>query len=194
MEALQRLLSPDYRLERVLGAGGSATVFLAEDRKHDRRVAIKVLHDELAESIGAERFIREIRVAARLTHPNIIPLLDSGNADGSMYYVMPFIEGESLRARLDRGERLPLGEALSLIGEVAEALEYAHAAGIIHRDIKPENILLLRGHAIVADFGIARALKHASRTTTLHGSTTSGIVLGTPAYMSPEQAAGEKEI
>jgi serine/threonine-protein kinase len=194
MEALQRLLAPDYRLERVLGAGGSATVFLAEDLKHDRRVAIKVLHDELAESVGAERFIREIRVAARLTHPNIIPLLDSGNADGSMYYVMPFIEGESLRARLDRGERIPLHEAIALTTEVADALEYAHAAGIIHRDIKPENILLLRGHAIVADFGIARALKHASRTTTLHGSTTGGIVLGTPAYMSPEQAAGEHEL
>jgi serine/threonine-protein kinase len=194
MDPLDRVLAPDYRLERVLGTGGSATVFLAEDLKHDRRVAIKVLHDELAESIGGERFIREIRVAARLTHPNIIPLLDSGNADGSMYYVMPFIEGESLRSRLDRGERPSLAEALALTAEVADALEYAHAAGIVHRDIKPENILLLRGHAIVADFGIARALKHASRTTTLHGSTTSGIVLGTPAYMSPEQAAGEKEI
>ena len=191
MESLQRALAPDYRLERVLGTGGSATVFLAEDRKHDRHVAIKVLHQELSATVGADRFIREIRVAARLTHPHIVPLLDSGSVDGAPYYVMPFIEGESLRARLDRGERVPLDEAVALVTEVADALEYAHAAGIIHRDIKPENILLLRGHAVVADFGIARALTRAAGAA--NGSTTTGgMVLGTPAYMSPEQAVGEE--
>jgi serine/threonine-protein kinase len=193
MEFLQHALAPDYRLERVLGTGGSATVFLAEDRKHDRQVAIKVLHQELSATVGAERFVREIRVAARLTHPHIVPLLDSGSVDGAPYYVMPFIDGESLRARLDRGERVPLDEAIALITEVADALEYAHAAGIVHRDIKPENILLLRGHAVVADFGIARALRRA--TELANGtSTTGGMVLGTPAYMSPEQAVGETEI
>src|SRR5689334_18010313 len=185
METLRTALVSDYRLERILGTGGSATVYLAHDLKHDRQVAIKVLHHELSETVGADRFIREIRFAARLTHPNIVPLLDSGRADNAPYYVMPFIDGEALRVRLERGERVPLDEAIALLTEVADALEYAHAAGIVHRDIKPENILLLRGHAIVADFGIARALKHASRTTTLHGSTTGGIVLGTPAYMSP---------
>jgi len=193
MESPQLSLAPDYRLERVLGSGGSATVYLAADLKHDRQVAIKVLHHELSSTVGAERFIREIRVAARLTHPNIVPLLDSGSSEGCSYYVMPFIDGESLRARLDRGERLPLSEAIALVTEVADALEYAHAAGIVHRDIKPENILLLHGHAMVADFGIARALKRA--TDSASGSTTTaGLVLGTPAYMSPEQAVGEGEI
>jgi serine/threonine-protein kinase len=193
MDSVQQSLAPDYRIERILGAGGSATVFLAEDVKHDRQVAIKVLHQELAATVGAERFIREIRVAARLTHPNIVPLLDSGNTGDAPYYVMPFIDGESLRARLDRGERFSMDEAIALITEVADALEYAHAAGIIHRDIKPENILLLRGHAVVADFGIARALRQASEAH--NGTTTTGgMVLGTPAYMSPEQAVGETEI
>ena len=193
MESVQQSLAPDYRLERILGAGGSATVFLAADLRHDRQVAIKVLHHELAATVGAERFVREIRVAARLTHPNIVPLLDSGKTGDAPYYVMPFIEGESLRARLDRGERLSLDEAIALVTEIADALEYAHAAGIVHRDIKPENILLLRGHAVVADFGIARALRQASEVS--HGTTTTGgMVLGTPAYMSPEQAVGETEI
>ena len=193
MESLRRALAPDYRLGKVLGTGGSATVFLAEDLKHDRKVAIKVLHEELAATVGADRFIREIRVAARLTHPNIVPLLDSGRADEAPYYVMPFIDGESLRARLDRGERVPLDEAITLVTEVADALEYAHAAGIVHRDIKPENILVLGGHAVVADFGIARALTRATETTA-EMTTTGGMVLGTPAYMSPEQAVGETEI
>jgi len=192
MDDLRRALEPDYRLERVLGTGGSATVYLAEDLKHDRQVAIKVLHQELSTTVGAERFVREIRVAARLTHPNIVPLLDSGSSGTAPYYVMPFIDGESLRARLDRGQRVPLEEAVALVTEVADALEYAHAAGIVHRDIKPENILLLRGHAVVADFGIARALKQAAKTDEI--STTSGMVLGTPAYMSPEQAVGETEL
>jgi eukaryotic-like serine/threonine-protein kinase len=194
MESLQRALAPDYRLERVLGTGGSATVFLAEDVKHARRVAIKVMHHELATTVGADRFIREIRVAARLTHPNIVPLLDSGSAAAAPYYVMPFIDGESLRARLDRGERVPLDEAIALVTEIADALEYAHAAGIVHRDIKPENILVLHGHAVVADFGIARALTRATEPTMNSMTTTGGVVLGTPAYMSPEQAVGETEI
>jgi len=193
METLRTALAPDYRLERVLGTGGSATVYLARDLKHDRQVAIKVLHHELSETVGADRFIREIRFAARLTHPNIVPLLDSGRADDAPYYVMPFIDGEALRVRLERGERVPLDEAIALLTEVADALEYAHAAGIVHRDIKPENILLLHGHALVADFGIARALTRA--TDAEPGmSTTHGMAVGTPAYMSPEQAVGEGEI
>ena len=193
MESLRPSLAPDYHLERVLGSGGSATVYLAADVKHDRRVAIKVLHQELSATVGAERFLREIRVAARLTHPNIVPLLDSGSADGCSFYVMPFIDGESLRARLDRGERSSLNEAIALVTEVADALEYAHAAGIVHRDIKPENILLLHGHAMVADFGIARALKRATESPS-GTTTTGGVVVGTPAYMSPEQAVGDGEI
>jgi serine/threonine-protein kinase len=172
MDSLRSALAPDYRLGRVLGTGGSATVFLAEDLKHDRQVAIKVLHQELAATVGADRFIREIRVAARLTHPHIVPLLDSGRAGDAPYYVMPFIDGEALRARLERGERVPLDEAITLVTEVADALEYAHAAGIVHRDIKPENILVLRGHAVVADFGIARALSRATEPAA--GTTTTG--------------------
>ena len=193
METLRTALASDYRLERVLGTGGSATVYLARDLKHDRQVAIKVLHHELSATVGADRFVREIRVAARLTHPNIVPLLDSGRADDAPYYVMPFIEGEALRVRLERGERVPLDEAIALLTEVADALEYAHAAGIVHRDIKPENILLLHGHALVADFGIARALTRATETDP-GTSTTGGMIVGTPAYMSPEQAVGEAEI
>src|SRR5688500_13694944 len=194
MESLRTALASDYRLERVLGTGGSATVYLAEDLKHDRQVAIKVMHHELATTVGADRFIREIRVAARLTHPNIVPLLDSGSAAAAPYYVMPFIDGESLRARLDRGERVPLDEAIALVTEIADALEYSPAAGIVHRDIKPENILVLHGHAVVADFGIARALTRATEPTMNSMTTTGGVVLGTPAYMSPEQAVGETEI
>ena len=160
MNSAQQTVIPDYRLERVLGTGGSATVFLAEDLKHTRKVAIKVLHHALAASGGEDRFNREIRVAARLTHPNIVPLLDSGTTGESPYYVMPFVEGESLRARLDRDERIPVDEAIALISEVADALEYAHAAGIVHRDIKPENILLLRGHAVVVEDAV-RLTHHA---------------------------------
>ena len=185
---VRRALAPDYDVERVLGTGGTARVYLAHDPKHDRRVAIKVLHPELANTLGADRFLREIRLAARLTHPNIVPLLDSGRAGMSPFFVMPFIEGEALRSRIERGPSFPLAEAVALVREVADALEYAHAAGIVHRDIKPENILLLRGHALIADFGIARAL---SQATDSGGHTSVGLVLGTPAYMSPEQAAGE---
>ncbi len=191
LEELRDALAPAYRVERVIGRGGAATVFLADDRKHERRVAIKVLHRDLAATVGGERFVQEIRVAARLTHPNIVPLLDSGQAGVVPYYVMPYIEGESLRGRLQREGRLALGDALALVAQVADALEYAHAAGIVHRDIKPENILLLRGHALVADFGIARAITQAGGSAS---RTSQGIVLGTPAYMSPEQAAGEVQL
>jgi serine/threonine-protein kinase len=185
-----RALAPAYRVERELGAGGAATVYLAEDTRHDRKVAVKVLRADLLGTTGVDRFIREIRVAARLTHPNIVPVLDSGEAAGAPFYVMPFVEGESLRTRLAREGRIPVAEAAALVAEVADALEYAHAAGIVHRDIKPENILLLRGHALVADFGIARALTQAGGDH----RTTVGLVLGTPMYMSPEQASGEPVI
>jgi serine/threonine protein kinase/tetratricopeptide (TPR) repeat protein len=191
IEQFRAALEPAYRLERVLGVGGTATVFLAEDRKHDRMVAVKVLHPELADTVGIDRFLRETRLAARLTHPHIVPLLDSGRAGNSPYFVMPFIEGDVLRARLDRGEHFTLDEAVTIITEVADALDYAHAAGIVHRDIKPENVLLLRGHAVVADFGIARAIRQATGEL---ANTSTLLIVGTPAYMSPEQAAGDLEI
>jgi tRNA A-37 threonylcarbamoyl transferase component Bud32/TolB-like protein len=183
LEKLQEALGDKYRVEREIGAGGMATVFRAEDLKHHREVAIKVLRPELAATLGTERFLREIELAARLQHPHILPLYDSGSAGGYLYYVMPFVEGESLRDRLTRDSRLPLEEAVQLTREVASALAYAHGHGVIHRDIKPENILLSGGHAVVADFGIARALDAAGQTL-----TGVGLTIGTPAYMSPEQA------
>jgi serine/threonine-protein kinase len=157
LDRVRTALSPQYDVLQEQGRGGMATVFRARDRKHDRLVAIKVLHPELAEAVGAERFLREVRITARLNHPHILPLLDSGSADGLLYYVMPFVEGESLRHRLDRDGRLPAAKGLRLLAEVADALATAHAAGIVHRDIKPENVLLQKGHALVADFGIARS-------------------------------------
>jgi TolB-like protein/thioredoxin-like negative regulator of GroEL len=166
-----------------------ATVYLAHDPKHDRRVAIKVLHPSLAATLGAERFLREIRVAARLNHPHIVPLHDSGQADGWLYYVMPFLEGESLRARLAREGRLPPAEAVAIARDVALALDHAHRQGVVHRDIKPENVMLQEGEALVADFGIARAVETAGSEPL----TEWGMAVGTPAYMSPEQAAGERE-
>ena len=184
--ALQDALADRYRIEGVAGAGGMATVFLAEDLKHHRRVAIKILSPELAAALGPDRFLREIEIAARLAHPHILPLHDSGVAAGLLYYVMPYVKGESLRERLRRETQLPLGEALRIAHEVADALSYAHAQGVMHRDIKPENILLQSGYAVVADFGIARAIE-AAGTEQL---TRTGIVLGTPVYMSPEQASG----
>ncbi|HYV96640.1 MAG TPA: protein kinase [Gemmatimonadaceae bacterium] len=190
-ERIRDAFAPHYRLERPLGVGGMAVLLLAHELKHDRRVAIKVLRSELVPTVGAARFEREIRVAARLTHPNILPLLDSGDFDGTPYYIMPFVEGESLRARLERLGALPLAEALALAAEAADALNYAHAAGIVHRDIKPENILLLNGHAVVADFGIARAISASALGEEV---TSAGIILGTPAYMSPEQAAGDDQL
>src|SRR5262245_9041339 len=167
-----------------------ATVFLAEDLKHRRRVAIKVLDPELTALLGPERFLREIEISARLVHPHILPLLDSGEAQGLLYYVMPYVEGESLRERLARERQLPVEEALRLAGEVAGALDHAHGAGVVHRDIKPENILLAAGHAVVADFGIARAVSAAGGNKL----TTAGTTLGTPAYMSPEQAMGSLDL
>ncbi len=192
-DTLQRLsaaLADRYRLERELGAGGMATVYLAHDLKHDRDVAIKVLHPDLGAALGGERFLSEIRTTARLQHPHILPLLDSGDADGLLYYVMPYATGETLRARLDRERQLPVHDAVLIAREVADALGAAHAVGIIHRDIKPENILLQGGHALVADFGIALAVQSAGGQR----MTQTGLSLGTPQYMSPEQAMGEKQI
>jgi len=188
--ALAAALADRYRLERELGQGGMATVYLAEDLKHRRKVAIKVLRPELAAALGAERFLREIATTANLRHPHILPLYDSGEAAGFLYYVMPLVEGESLRARLDRQKQLPIDEALGIAREVADALGYAHQRGIIHRDIKPENILLEGGHAVVADFGIARAISSAGAEKL----TETGLSVGTPLYMSPEQAAGDPNL
>jgi eukaryotic-like serine/threonine-protein kinase len=186
LEQLAAALGDRYRVERELGQGGMAVVFLAEDLKHRRRVAIKLLKPELSAVLGSERFLREIEIAATLQHPHILPLYDSGQAGGLLYYVMPFAEGESLRQRLAREQQLPLDAALQTTREVGSALQYAHEHGVVHRDIKPENIMLSGGHAVVADFGIARALDAAS-TEQL---TLSGMVVGTPQYMSPEQAGG----
>ena len=195
--ALRQALADRYRIERELGAGGMATVYLAEDLKHHRRVAIKVLRPELAASLGADRFLREIETTAPLTHPHILPLLDSGQVGSApgltaefLYYVMPYVEGESLRDRLTRERQLPLEDALQIAREVADALAYAHSHGVIHRDIKPENILLESGHAVVADFGIARAVSAAGGERL----TETGLAVGTPAFMSPEQAAGEEDV
>src|SRR5690349_14415740 len=191
---LHDALADRYSLDRELGAGGMATVYLAHDLKHDRKVAIKVLRPELVHALGPERFLREIATTANLHHPHILPLYDSGRtAEPSaalLYYVMPFVEGESLRDRLRREKQLPLDDALRIAREVADALSYAHGHGVIHRDIKPENILLESGHALVADFGIARALSTAAADRL----TDTGLALGTPAYMSPEQAAGDREV
>ncbi|HEX7123921.1 MAG TPA: protein kinase [Gemmatimonadaceae bacterium] len=189
-ERLSRALSDRYRIERELGVGGMATVFLAHDLRHDRQVAIKVLHEDLGATLGPERFLAEIKTTARLQHPHILPLLDSGAADGLLYYVMPVVAGESLRERLRRDRLLPLDDALRIVREVADALGYAHAHGVIHRDIKPENILLHGGHALVTDFGIALAVEQAGGTR----MTQTGLSLGTPQYMSPEQAMGERSI
>jgi serine/threonine-protein kinase len=186
LERLKAALAERYEIERELGRGGMATVYLARDLKHPRKVAIKVLTPELAAVVGAERFLHEIETTASLTHPHILPLLDSGEADGLLYYVMPFIAGQSLRDRLTREEQLPIEDALRIIRDVASALDYAHRQGILHRDIKPENILLSEGEAVVADFGIARAI-HVAGGKAL---TQTGIVVGTPAYMSPEHASG----
>src|SRR5215210_2762529 len=177
-------LADRYTIDRELGRGGMATVYLARDLRHRRPVALKVLHPELAYAVGADRFLREIEVAANLTHPHILPLHDSGEADGLLYYVMPYVEGESLRDRLNRESQLPVDEALKIAREVSDALAYAHGQGVIHRDIKPENILLSGGHALVADFGIARAIDVGG----IQQLTRTGMGgPGTPAYMSPEQ-------
>ncbi len=191
MATLAAALADRYTLERELGAGGMATVYLAHDLKHDRQVAIKVLRPELAAVIGAQRFLAEIKTTANLQHPHILALFDSGEVGGTVFYVMPFVEGESLRDRLTREHQLPVGDAVRIATEVASALDYAHRHGVIHRDIKPENILLHDGQALVADFGIALAVSRSEGGTRM---TETGMSLGTPHYMSPEQAMGEREI
>jgi tRNA A-37 threonylcarbamoyl transferase component Bud32 len=190
-ESLKRSLGGRYELEEPIGRGGMATVYRARDVKHGRRVAVKVLRSDLGELIGPERFLREIEIAARLTHPNILPLYDSGDADGQLYYVMPYVEGESLRGLLSRVGLMDTEGAVEIVRRVADALDYAHTQGIVHRDIKPENILLPGGQPVVADFGIAKAVSGAN---VAGGLTRTGIALGTPGYMSPEQAAGLLEL
>ena len=185
LEALKAALADRYLLERELGRGGMATVYLARDLRHDRPVALKVLHPELAHALGPERFIREIRLAARLDHPHILSVHDSGETAGRLWFTMPYVEGESLRNRLAREPQLPLADAVRITRAVADALGYAQRQGIIHRDVKPENILLQGERCVLADFGVARAVDAAGERL-----TETGFALGTPAYMSPEQARG----
>src|SRR6478609_624095 len=187
IQRIREVLAPTYTLDRELGKGGMATVYLAQDSKHDRVVALKILHPDLAASLGPERFLREIKLAARLNHPHILPLFDSGESQGFLYYVMPYVEGESLRERLEREKQLPVDEAVHHAKAIASALDYAHRQKIVHRDIKPENVMLYEGEAMVMDFGIAKAVSSASSETL----TQTGMMVGTPAYVSPEQAAGE---
>ncbi len=190
-ERLKEALAGRYAIEREIGSGGMATVYLALDLKHRRRVAVKVLRPELTATIGTQRFLHEIEIAAKLQHPNILPLLDSGDSDGFLYYVMPFIEGQTLRERLRREGELPVPVAVKLVAEVVDALAEAHRHGVIHRDIKPENVLLTGRHAMVADFGVAKAVKEATGPQHL---TAGGVALGTPAYMAPEQASAEPNL
>lgn len=190
IEGLEAALRDSYKVEKLIGEGGMATVHLARDLKHGRQVAIKVMRPDIAAALGTNRFLKEIEIAARLTHAHIVPLYDSGKADGFLYYVMPFIEGRSLRGLLNSETRLDLSIAVPLTEQVADALDYAHRMGVLHRDIKPENILLSEGHAFVADFGIAKAVSTAGSQTI----TRTGFGLGTPGYMSPEQAAGVRDL
>src|SRR3989475_9165851 len=188
---LKDAMADRYTLERELGAGGMATVYLAHDPRHNRKVAIKVMNSELAAIIGAVRFLQEIETTANLQHPNILPLFDSGEVDGTVFYVMPYVQGESLRNRLAREVQLPVADAVRIAVEIAGALDYAHHHGVIHRDIKPDNVLLHDGRPLVADFGIALAWSHRDGLTRI---TKTGVSLGTPHYMSPEQAAGEQNL
>jgi len=189
LDRLASALADRYRLGAELGAGGMATVYRARDLRHEREVALKVLRSDLGDALGRDRFLREIRLAASLTHPHILPLYDSGDANGTLWFTMPLLTGETLRDRLALPERLSIDDVVRITGEVADALDYAHRHDVVHRDIKPENILLHEGHAVVADFGIGKALVAATEQQTMH--TQVGVTVGTPAYMSPEQAAGE---
>jgi len=187
---LSAALGDRYAIEREIGSGGMATVYLARDIKHDREVALKVLRPELAATLGPDRFPREIRILAKLQHPNVLPLHDSGESSGILYYVMPYVEGESLRQKLDRDGQLPVHDAVRILREVADALAYAHQHGVLHRDIKPDNVMLSGRHALVTDFGVAKAVSDAGGEKL----TTVGVAVGTPTYMSPEQATGEVRI
>ena len=192
-DAIQRLnvaLEGRYRVARELGAGGMATVYLAEDLKHERKVALKVLKPELAAVVGADRFLAEIKTTANLQHPHILPLFDSGEADGFLFYAMPYVEGESLRERIDREHQLPVDDAVRIATNLAEAMDYAHRQGVIHRDIKPANVLLQDGKPVISDFGIALAVDAAGGGRL----TETGLSLGTPHYMSPEQATGDLNV
>jgi serine/threonine-protein kinase len=188
-EQIQAALVDRYTLERDLGRGGMATVVLARDLAHDRPVALKVLHAELASSLGADRFKREIRVAARLQHPNILSVLDSGEINGQLWFAMPYVEGENVYERIQREHQLPPAEAIRIAVAAAGALAYAHEQGVVHRDIKPDNIMLSGDQVLVADFGVARAVSEVAQKL-----TATGMVVGTPTYMSPEQASGDKAI
>jgi len=190
IKRIRELLAPTYTVDRELGRGGMATVWLAQDTKHERVVALKVLHPGLAESLGAERFLREIKVVARLNHPHILPLFDSGEIEGFLYYVMPYIEGESLREHLERENQLPVDEAIRHTCSIASALDYAHRQRVVHRDVKPENVMMYEGEAMVMDFGIAKSVIESGE----HSITLSGAMFGTPAYVSPEQAAGSTHV
>jgi eukaryotic-like serine/threonine-protein kinase len=190
-DRLSLALADHYRLERELGAGGMATVYLAHDLKHDRKVAVKVLREELSASLGKERFLREIKVAAALQHPHILPLYDSGAADGLLFYVMPYVDGLSLRDKLTNAGELPIGDAVRILRDIADALSEAHRHGVVHRDLKPENVMLRGRHALVMDFGVAKALSDATGRQSL---TTVGVALGTPTYMAPEQAVADPHV
>ncbi|UCG88303.1 MAG: protein kinase, partial [Gemmatimonadota bacterium] len=191
LDRLRRALADRYQIERELGSGGMATVYLAEDVKLHRKVAVKVLRPELAAALGPDRFVQEIDIAARLTHPHILGLHDCGEAEGFLYYVMPYVEGQSLREKLAKERELPIAEAVRILRDVVDALSEAHDHGVVHRDIKPDNVLLTKHHALVTDFGVAKAVSEA---TSAHDLTTEGVALGTPAYMSPEQAAADSHI
>ena len=190
-DRVRAALSGQYDLESEIGAGGMATVYLARDVKHDRRVAVKVLRPELTAAMGTDRFPREIRIAAQLSHPHILPLHDSGETGGFLYYVMPFAEGESLRTRVDRDGPMPVPEVVRILRELVDALAYAHGHGVVHRDIKPDNVMLSGRHALIMDFGVAKAVSDAA---TYGKMTTAGIALGTPTYMAPEQASADPNI
>ena len=189
LSRLRKALLSHYDIERELGRGGAAVVYLAQDLRHSRLVALKVLRAEVASVLGTDRFLREISIAARLSHPHILPLYDSGAVEGFVYYVMPYVEGDSLEVRLANEGRLAVDESLRIASEVAKALDYAHRHGIIHRDIKPGNVLFSDGHALITDFGFARALNEARGRL-----TPAGLVVGTPVYMSPEQASGWEDL